>query len=363
MMYRFGLVAMFLVMGASPQLAGCAELVSYPVKDSGLLASDMTHVMWLDNSRVLFNGYRSVEYAADNSLKAVRFRDADYYIWDLEKGTVQQDVDLRGTSKICVHKNYWSYIRPSKENSKEFVLVSGKKGEETERPYPKVHWFNSHSCLYSDTKPLWVVEGHRTIPFLEEHGYLDLGTVVPPQPDPLTLRFENPNPAVSFYSTAAKKSFTLPIGWQEVGFIQVHYGPFRNLYLLSGLQYYDEQRGFLPAWPRDTPPRVWWLKPDGSLEMEELPNISPLQSNPPRTVPVRDGLFVVAGNTRERPEPTAVGGYLIQGQTLQKVINGMLLQMWVSPDGCKVAVVNDTHEKKPVSERIRLQIIQLCQGE
>jgi hypothetical protein len=108
---------------------------------------------------------------------------------------------------------------------------------------------------------------------------------------------------------------------------------------------------------------VWWLKPDGSLEKEELPNISPLQGNPPRTVPVRTGLFVVAGNTRERPEPTAVGGYLIQGLHLQRVINGMLLRMSVSPDGCKVAVVNDTHEKKSVSERIRLQIIQLCQGD
>ncbi len=357
------IILLFLI-GLETQLAACAELIPYPVKDSGLFASDMTHVLWLDNSRVLFNGYRSVEYAADNSLKAVRFRDADYYIWDLEKGTVQRDADLRGTSKICVHENYWSYIRPSKENEKEYVLVSGKKGEETERPYPKVHWFNPISCRYYDTKPFWIVEDHRTIPLLEEHGYLDLGTVVPPQPDLLTLRLEHPNPPISFYSVHAKKSVTLPMGWQEVGFIQVHYAPFSNSYLLSRLQYYDEQRGFLPSWPEDVAPSIWWLSPDGTVKKEELLNIPLLQGGAPRGVPVRNGLFVVAGNTRKTPEPSAVGGYLLQGQNVQRVMNGMLRQMAVSPDGCRVAVVNDTYVKdKPVSERIRLQTIQFCQGE
>lgn len=361
MTHRFSFILLLWLLLVSPQLAACSELAPYPVKDSGMLAPDTAQVIWLDNARLLFNGYRGVEYSADDANKVVRYKDSGYYIWDTEKGTVQRDTSFDGKGKICVHGEYLSYIRRAKDDDQTFLLVSGKKGEVTERPYPKTHWFNPLSCRYYDQKPFWIVEGHQTIPLLEEHGYLDLGTR--PEPDYLTLRLDNPNPPINFYSVNAKKSFTLPIGWQEVGFPQVHYAPFSNRYLLSGLQYYDEKRGFLPAWPRDTPPRVWWLKPDGSLEKEELPNISPLQGNPPRTVPIRTGLFVVAGNTRERPEPTAVGGYLIQGQHLQRVINGMLLRMSVSPDGCKVAVVNDTHEKKPVSERIRLQIIQFCQGD
>lgn len=243
MTHKFGLILFLWLLFISPQLAACAELSPYPVKDSGLFSPDTAYITWLDNSRVLFYGYTGVEYAPDDPKKPdapkkiVRFREAGYYVWDIKKETVRRDASLNGRSKICIQGDYWSYIQPSKENDKEFLLVSGKKGEETERPYPKVHWFNPHSCRYYDTKPFWVIEGHRTVPLLEEHGYLDLGSVIPPQPDPLTLRFENPNPAVSFYSAQAKNKFPLPIGWQEVGFIQVHYAPFSNRYLLSGLQY------------------------------------------------------------------------------------------------------------------------------
>jgi hypothetical protein len=58
-----------------------------------------------------------------------------------------------------------------------------------------------------------------------------------------------------------------------------------------------------------------------------------------------------------------MGGYLIQGQEMKKVVAGALRRVAISPDGCTAAVVNDTYEKKPVAERLRLQIIQLCQGE
>lgn len=362
MTHKLSLMVVLWLLLISPQLAACAQVTPYPVKDSGLLTEE-ADLVWLDNQRVLFHGYKAVEQAKTQK-EFPRYIDRGLYLWDTKTGAVElydtfveRKDGLQPQTKLCVHDGMLTYVNRG-------MVVTGTRGQETRTPFPKPsHWFNPHSCRYYDTKPFWLVEGHRTIPLLEEHGYLDLGTVSPPQPDYLTLRLENPNPAISFYSVGAKKQFTLPIGWLEVGFLQVHYAPFRDAYLLSGLQYYDEQRGFLPAWPRDTPPRVWWLKSDGSLEKEELPNISPLQGNPPRTVPVRTGLFVVAGNTRERPEPTAVGGYLIQGQSLQRVINGMLRRMSVSPDGCKVAVVNDTHEKKPVSERIRLQIIQLCEGD
>lgn len=358
---RIRLVVLFFLCVGSFQLAACAVLLpSYPVQDAGIFA-EQADLVWLDNQRVLFHGHKGVDLSFDSS-KIRRLIDRGLYLWDTTTGSVElydtfnkRADGVLPQSRLCVHDGVLSYVNRG-------VLISGKPGQETKTTPPKYpHWVNPHSCRYYDTKPVLGVEDHQTIPLLEEHGYLDLGTR--PEPNYLTLRLEQPNPPIIFYSVQAKKPVTLPIGWQEVGFIQVHYAPFSKRYLLSGLQYYDEQRGFLPAWPRDTPPRVWWLNPDGTLRKEELPNILPLQSNPPRTVPVRTGLFVVAGNTRERPEPTTVGGYLIQGKHLQRVINGMLLRMSVSPGGCKVAVVNDTHEKKPVNERIRLQIIELCQGE
>jgi hypothetical protein len=359
MTHKFSLIILFALALMSPQLASCSELAAYPVKDSGLFAPDTAHVMWLDNSRVVFNGYTGVEYATDEPNRVVRFRDVGYYVWDIETGTIQRDTSLKDKGKICIRGNYWSYIRQSKEDEKEFVLVSGKKEEEIERSYPKVHWFNPHSCRYYETKPFWIVEGHQTIPLLEEHGYLDLGTR--PETNYLTLRLENPNPAISFYSAEAMKSFTLPIGWLESRILQVHYAPFSNTYLLSGLQYYDDKRGFLPAWPDDAPLRVWWLSPDGILKKQEVPNPPWMHDSYFSFVPTRTGLLIVKHSTAGTERPGTIGGYLVRGQEVKKVVVGLLHKVAISPDGCTAAVVNDMYEKKPVSERTRLQIIQLCQ--
>jgi hypothetical protein len=356
------LIVVLLVVALSPQLAACAERAPYPVKDSGIYAEE-ADLVWLDNQRVLFHGHKGMEPSSDPN-KILRLVDRGLYRWDTTTGALElyDTFDKRSDgllvkSSLCVHDGVLTHVNRG-------MVITGKRGQETKTPFPKpAHWFNPHSCRYYDTKPFWVVEGHRTIPLLEEHGYLDLGSVSPPQPDPLTLRFENPNPAISFYSVAAKKSVTLPIGWQEVGFLQVHYAPFRDAYLLSGFQYYDEQRGFLPAWPRDTPHRVWWLSPDGTVKKEELPNVSPVQGGWPGMLPIRNGLLVLAGYSKNMSDPGTSGGFVVRDQNVQKVLIGGLRRAAVSADGCRVAVVNDTYEKKPVAERLRLQIIQLCQGE
>ncbi len=361
-MHRKWLILTFLIVLVSPQLVACAALTPYPVKDSGLLAED-ADIVWLDNQRVLFHGYKAVEQAKSPK-EFHRFIDRGLYLWDTTTGSValydtfdKRSDGLLLKSSLCVHDGVLSYVNRG-------VLISGKPGQETKTNPPKYpYWVNSHSCRYYDAKPVLVGEDHQTILLREEHGYLDLGTG--PKPNYLTLRMEQPNPSISFYSTEAKKSFTLPMGWQEVGFIQVHYAPFSNRYLLSGLQYYDEQRGFLPAWPRDAPHRVWWLSPDGTLEKEEVPDmIATLQGGSPRMFPIRGGLFVISSNTRNMREPRAAGGFVVRGQAIQKTVTGMLKRAAVSPEGCRVAVVNDTYAKdRPVSERIRLQIIELCKGE
>lgn len=360
---RLTLIGVLLLTGSTPHLAACSELATYLVKDSGIFAED-ADLVWLDPQRVLFHGYKGLETSPDPK-KPNRFIERALYLWDTTAGSVKvydtfnnrQD-GLEGRSTLCVHDGVLTYVNRG-------LVLTGEQGQETKTPFPKrPYWHNPMSCRYYETKPSWVVEGHRTIPLLEEHGYLDLGSVSPPQPDPLTLRLQHPNPAITFSSVPAKKSFTLPIGWLEVGFLQVHYAPVSNRYLLSKLQYYDEQRGFLPTWPRDTPHKVWWLSPDGTINKEELPNIPPLQGGWPRILPIRNGLFVVAGNTKNMRDPGASGGFVVRGQYVHKVVTGVLRRTVVSADGCRVAVVNDLYVKdKPVSERIRLQVIELCQGE
>ncbi len=358
---KYSYVVAFLLV-VSPQLSACAELGSRQVRDSGIYAEE-ADLVWLDNQRILFHGYKGVEVPLDPT-KRHRFIDRALYLWDTAKGSIElydtfvKRLDgLEGRSTLCVHKGVLTYVSRG-------MVLTGEKDRETRTPFPpQRHWYNPISCRYHDTRPFWVVEGHQTIPLLEEHGYLDLGTR--PEPDYLTLRLENPNPAISFYSVNAKKSFPLPIGWLESRILQIHYAPFSNRYLLSGLQYYDEKQGFLSDWPQDTSHKVWWLSPDGSVQPQEVPNaISSLEGGWPQVFPILGGLFLTSSNTKNMRDPSAAGGFIIRGQTIKKLVTGMLKRTAVSPSGCRVAVVNDTYEKdKPVSERIRLQVVDLCQGD
>jgi hypothetical protein len=360
MTHKFSLIVFFALALMGPQLAGCAELVPYPVKDSGMLTEE-ADLVWLDNQRVLFHGYKAVEQAK-TAEEFPRYIDRGLYLWDTTTGSIelydmfeQRKDGLQLKSPLCVHDGVLTYVNRG-------MVITGKRGEETKTPFPKPsHWFNPHSCRYSETKPFWLVEGHRSIPLLEEHGYLDLRTR--PEPDYLTLRLEDPNPAIRFYSVEAKKSFPLPIGWLEVGFLQTHYAQFSSTYLLAGLQYYDDKRGFSSAWPDDVPLKVWWLSPDGQIKKEELPKLPWSHGNSFSFLPTRKGLLLIK-QSPSGPQPLgAMGGYLVQGQEVKNVVAGALRKVVISPDGCTVAAVNDTYMKKPVNERMRLQIIELCQGE
>ncbi|ALA57585.1 hypothetical protein [Nitrospira moscoviensis] len=361
---RLALIIVLFLMVVSPQLAACAALTApYSIKDAGIFAED-ADLVWLDNRRVLFHGHKGMEPSSDPKT-ILRLNDRGLYFWDTISGALElyDTFDTRSDglllkSSLCVHDGVLTYVNRG-------IIISGKRGQEARTPFPKQpYWFNPHSCGYYDTKPFWFVENHRTIPLLEEHGYLDLGTVIPPQPDPLTLRFENPNPAISFYSLAAKKSFTLPMGQLEVGGLRVEFAPYKNVYLISGLQYFDDvKRDVQPAWPDAVPLRVWWLSPDGTLTKQEMPKLPWSHGNAFKFFPARNGVFMSKQSPSGPEAFGSMGGYLIQGQEMKRVVSGALRRVAMSPDGCSVAVVNDMYEKKSVSERARLQHIQLCQGE
>lgn len=357
----FPSIIVALLIGLDTQLSACAALAPYPVKDSGLLAED-ADIVWLDNQRVLFHGYKAVEFSTIPG-KPHHLVGRGLYLWDTATGTIELFDTLvnrldgrQGRSTLCVHDGVLTYVSQG-------LVITEERGQETKMPFPiQPYWYNPLSCRYYDTKPLWIVEGHRTIPLLEEHGYLDLG--MRPEPDYLTLRLEQPNPAISFYAVQSKKSVPLPIGWLEARMSQITYVPYKNAYLISGLQYFDSEKGLSqPAWPDDVPFRVWWFSPDGTMKKEEVPNLPWMHGSYMSFLPVRIGLFIIKHSTAGPDRPGTIGGYLAQGQEVKKVIAGLLHKAAISLDGCRVAVVNDTYAMKPTSERMRLQIIQLCPGE
>jgi len=357
----FPSIIVLLLIGLETQLAACAELAPYPVKDSGMLAED-ADLVWLDNQRVLFHGYKAVEFSTIPG-KPHRFVGRGLYLWDTATGSIELFDTLvnrlngrEGRSTLCVHDGVLTYVSQG-------MVITGESSQDTKTPFPKQpYWYNPLSCRYYDTKPFWVVAGHKTIPLLEEHGYLDMGGRGEPN---LSLREENPNAAISFYSVKAQKSFALLIGQLEARVPQVAYVPYKNAYLISGLQYFDSAKGLLQsAWPNSVPFRVWWLSPDGTMKKEEVPNLPWMHGNYFSFFSTQVGLFLVKHSPSGSRRLGEMGGYLVKDFNVKHVVVGALRKVAISPDGCKAAVINDSYaDDKHRAERTTLQAIPLCKGE
>jgi hypothetical protein len=207
-------------------------------------------------------------------------------------------------------------------------LVEGKIGEEHIQPLP-VKWFNPISCRHYNTDfPYWRQEGKKTrsIPLLEEHGYLDFG--LPSRVDPSKAS------PVLLYPPDQKSSKQLPFTGEQVRF-HITYFAFADTYLLEG--------------HRETTyaTRIWLLKPDGTVTKA----LEPAGKKWERMgwggyYLTKKGLFLSGGRGDYASVGTR-GGYLLKavGESPLRLIAGDARNEAVSPDGCKVVFVHVLHDQ------------------
>jgi hypothetical protein len=103
---------------------------------------------------------------------------------------------------------------------------------------------------------------------------------------------------------------------------------------------------------------VWWLYPDGRLDEIKLPAGHWLQTV---VVPTASGFATI--NTYFTIGQAGV--YLIRGERVTRVLEGLVEQQAVSPSGCRMAV---RHDPRPFETNARnyrhvtLKAIDLCAG-
>jgi hypothetical protein len=324
---KLALIIVLLLIVVSPQVAACGE-PRYPIKDSKVPVDEQTHPVWLNNNQVIFMGY---ELDPANPPKQVGLAweiPRGVYVWDLEKGTAARDHSWDGTNSWCVSGEFRSFHRLRPGTEKTYELVEGKIGEEHIQPLP-VKWFNPISCRHYNTDfPYWRQEGKKTrsIPLLEEHGYLDFG--LPSRVDPSKAS------PVLLYPPDQKSSKQLPFTGEQVRF-HITYFAFADTYLLEG--------------HRETTyaTRIWLLKPDGTVTKA----LEPAGKKWERMgwggyYLTKKGLFLSGGRGDYASVGTR-GGYLLKavGESPLRLIAGDARNEAVSPDGCKVVFVHVLHDQ------------------
>lgn len=344
------LIVVLIVIVVSPQWAACAGTKSsYLIQDTGLHAERSRYEMvWLDNHRVRFYGYRSAEPQGPESHGVPRLVGAGYYIWDTDTKRLVVDPILEGAMRLCVQGDVMTFLKKSPDDERKRLVVTRVKGQETVTPLANIEWFNQFSCRYYEHKPDWD-RGHLSLPLLEEHGSLFWKGSISGQ-----------NTPIMFYPSSDNRGIPLPIGTREAWPSLTRFVPFKNAYLLWGYSYIDKVTGTeYPYIPLDKSQPLWWLTPDGRVQEQAIP-IKPWMRKQ-EFYAIQDGLLVASRGITDLGEPGVSGGYIVRHETEQKVMSGLLESVAVSPDGCKVALIHDPYTKEPFYKRVGLKIISVCE--
>ena len=313
-------IFVLLLMVISPQLAVCEES-RYPVLDSKFPAAE-AKLGWIDNERVIFHGYEPGKFGTNSPRDGHIYDITGLFIWDTHANEVAKHESIEGLTSLCVHAGKVTY-------AKEGMLVSGQLGKEQRTPFPKKkYWFNPVSCRYYETLPYWRQEGrkNRSIPLLEEHGYLDFGLSSRAEPSKAT-------PAL-LYSPHEKSPRELPFTGEQVRHHVTYFG-FDDIYLVEGYR----ETTYAPV--------IWLLKPNGTVTKALEPRGKPWEKlGWGGFLLTKKGIFLSGGRGDYASVGTR-GGYLLTlgGESPTRLIDGFVRNEAVSPDGCKVAFVHVLHSQ------------------
>ncbi len=346
------LVVLFFI-AIGPQLAACGES-NYPIKDSKFPAAE-AKLGWIDNERIMFHGYDVGTMTQPDSGEGHPTAAEGLFIWDLAKGMVTKYWDIDGPVPLCMFRGQVFFSKKLKEKENTWLVVSGPIGKEEQKEVSAAVSVNGHSCRVSDHRPSWMkADKHRRLPLLEEHGYLDFG--VPIWVDP-----SGKATPIVFYRPDSKKSVELPLTGRQV---QVHttYFEFADAYLLKG-----EQR---------TPDAVplWLLRTDGTVTQLLKPKGREWERiGWTGFVWTRRGVFLISRTADGYAAAGKSGGYLLREGNPERLIVGLLDNVAISPDGCRVAFVHVLNSQAGAdsAEALRagkpgsrtLKTIDLCKGD
>lgn len=334
----------------------------YPVYDSGRWADPIMNpdIHWIDDYKVIF---RSVK---DNDKRSRADGPFNLSIWEIGQSVSVYAIDVvpvQGPLGRFCYNSEGTIFYPLKEKDVQGneQYKHGQMGHEKlfTRPKDAKTIFDSMNCRVLDVDTMMKERKGRSVHLLlTRHGYLDLGSMSGKE------SLEN-NPIV-FYR-ADGSVIQLPVRRQELG-LRYHYFPFKDAYLFEGVSKPDQPSDIANLWPASAQHMFWLYPSHGRIEPVILP-ASPWKDRKVPAfglrglVPLKEGFFVIHGEPKDPKDAGTVGGYLLRGEKLTKVVSGYLDSLTVSPDGCKVAFVHYPYADATLAADpapIRLKAVDLC---
>jgi hypothetical protein len=176
-------------------------------------------------------------------------------------------------------------------------------------------------------------------PLLPGHGFVSL-----------TGRDGQPAQKILYYPTETAEPVELLIPTKNISLHAIRYFPFKGAYFISPAELAPS------AERKPNCTSVWWFVPQGVRTEEVCVPVDAVNSNSFVYWPSRAGILR-AVTRRETAQGTKPGGIYLQARDgrSEKIFEAALSAISVSPDGCKVAVMENTS----IIEK-SLSVIELC---
>lgn len=345
-------------------IGGCSEpgipRGKYLVIDSGGWVAEGTSgdgFVWLDDHRIAFVSSKSFRHDADDTQHVLA-------IWNVgEKPEIFRE---KVTGINCYDNKELGYWRLNRWTGKANKFESFKGPLGKEKPWDKLAckryrrnftlplMGNGCECLDGRNEP-WVTRN--AYPLQPGHGWIDLGS------DWKTVGSLD-NLPVTYHRPAGG---AVPMPFKSREWIRLSFHPFRGAYFIEGDYFNLSTKGNQSPWPKNLPRYAWWLEPDGKVTPIVIP---PIMQNKRgywgELVPTKIGIATVSrGGEKSNHDPGEQGVYLINGEHVEKILDGTVDRMGVSPNGCRLAVANApnnaTDHLGEYDKQFRtMKVIELC---
>ena len=323
-------------------------------------------IYWVNDDTIIFHG---TPIAQDGKAKKGG--------WLLEyKLSTGQLTEKGRIGSLCFDNGYVRYWRPSPETAdlsltqQKAEVFYGPYGKESQMIFPEQQKSTSSvsrrtwDCKF-ENEALPISDGltgkdiYRLRP---EHGYLEYEKF---QPDwrvteRYPVRLHRPG-ATPEQAIALPDVFTKRVSFgYRINAIPRYYA-YKQAYLLHT----DYFRSPMRAGEMAT---LWWLYPDGRVE--EIVNYTlgegwP-ETDPGDFVPTKNGLYLSGYEPNAAYKGIGKSGIyrFKEGSAPERILSGRVGMMTLSPDGCKLAFVNDDRFwVLPSKKQHNLQVINICEGE
>lgn len=297
-------------------------------------------IAWIDNTQLLFAGSKSAGIDATRT----SYDPQRLYIWNETTKSVRVYADAKS---FCYTNGKISYFVRRDKTTEKVIKREGPIGSEKEIEVAVQKGVSSKfTCRTHSVSELVPPPPRGVVAILREgDGYIGLGPTDMKefQTYPLNLAL--------FPAKNNSKPIWLPIRKdEEVGGYGTGYSEYRRAYVLPPLQLIP---GRGPGnWPTDEPRVVYLVSAEGQVERVSLSPTNIFRV--PRLT--KSGWIYGGGDFR------TAGLYLYDGKKATRVEAGGIVEIEVSPDGCKAAVAIHNRYLDKGSTPVNLKIFNFCPG-